>query len=284
VIITELRVLKYFLSIAKTENMSRAAEELNITQPTLSRQIADLEEKLGTSLLIRGKRRTYLTQAGLLLKARAEEIISLTDKTVNQIANMDKIIEGDVYIGCGETEGMRDVFRAVKNLHVSYPHIRIHITSGNDGLVTDGLKKGILDFGLLCSSEKPVEYSYLQIPHQDIWGLYMDKANPLSQKKNICAKDVVNEPLIMSRQAIKAKEFDHWLKKPAEELNITATYNLVYNAVFLIEHGFGSVLSFKDLIATEKSNGKGAIIFRPLFPELLSNNYIIWKKSQLFLV
>ncbi|MBR3624116.1 MAG: LysR family transcriptional regulator, partial [Selenomonadaceae bacterium] len=164
--ITELRVLKYFLAVAKHENISRAAEELNLTQPTLSRQIAELEEELGTALLIRGKRRTQLTEAGLLLKARAEEIISLADKTVNQIANIEDVIEGDVYIGCGETEGMRYVFQAIKDMRALYPQIRIHLTSGNEELVTDGLQKGIFDFGLLCSARDPVEYSYLQIPHQ----------------------------------------------------------------------------------------------------------------------
>jgi len=269
------------LAVAKHENISRAAEELHLTQPTLSRQIAELEEELGRPLLIRGKRRTVLTEAGLLLKVRAEEIVSLTDKTVGQLANIDEIAEGDVYIGCGETEGMAEVVRAVKPLHLAYPKIRIHLTSGNDELVTDGLKKGILDFGLLCSAREPVEYSYLQIPHKDVWGLYMTEENPLSEKQNICAEDIAGEPLIVSRQAVNAKEFDHWLKKRAEELNIAATYNLVYNAVFLVEHGFGSVLSFKGLIPTMRKN-KEYIVFRPLFPELLSNNFIVWKKGQVF--
>lgn len=277
----ELRVLKYFLAVAKHENISRAATELNLTQPTLSRQIAELEDELGASLLTRGKRRTLLTEAGMLLKVRAEEIVSLTNKTVNQLANIDEIAEGDVYIGCGETEGMGEVVQAIERLHTDYPKIRIHLTSGNDELVTDGLQKGILDFGLLCSAREPVEYSYLQIPHQDVWGLYMNVANPLSKKQNICANDITSEPLIVSRQAVAAKEFDHWLKRRAEELNIAATYNLVYNAVFLIERGFGSVLSFKGLIPLERKNGK-SIVFRPLFPELLSNNFIVWKKGQVF--
>jgi len=279
--ITELRVLKYFLAVSKHENISRAAKELHLTQPTLSRQIAELEEELGVDLLIRGKRRTVLTEAGLLLKVRAEEIVSLTDKTMGQLANIDEIFEGDVYIGCGETEGMRELVRAIESIHTSYPKIRIHLTSGNDELVTDGLQKGILDFGLLCSAREPAEYSYLQIPHKDVWGLYMTKKNMLSKKQNICAKDIAGEPLIVSRQALNAKEFDHWLKKRAEELNIAATYNLVYNAIFLVEHGFGSVLSFKGLIPTMRENNE-SIVFRPLFPELLSNNFIVWKKGQVF--
>ena len=277
----ELRVLKYFLAVARHENISRAADELNLTQPTLSRQIAELEEELGTTLLVRGKRRTLLTEAGLLLKVRAEEILSLANKTLEQFAHGDEMVEGDVYIGCGETEGMGEVVRAIAPLHASYPGIRVHLTSGNGELVTDGLQKGTLDFGLLCSALPPVEYSYRRITHEDIWGLYMKGSNSLSQKSRILADDIIKEPLIMSRQAMEDKEFDHWLGKRAEDLSVVATYNLVYNALFFVEQGFGSVLSFEGLLPTERKRGD-PIVFRPLAPELRSCNYLIWKKGQVF--
>ena len=277
----ELRVLKYFLAVARHENISRAADELNLTQPTLSRQIAELEKELGTALLVRGKRRTLLTESGLLLKVRAEEILSLANRTVEQFAHGEESVEGDIYIGCGETEGMREVLRAIAPLHVSCPGIRVHLTSGNGELVTDGLKKGILDFGLLCSALPPVEYSYRRISHEDIWGLYMNRANPLTQKPGISADDMTREPLIMSRQAMEAREFDHWLGGKAEDLHIVATYNLVYNSVFLVEQGFGSVLSFDGLIPVGQG-GRDSLVFRPLMPELRSHNYLIWKKGQVF--
>lgn len=277
----ELRVLKYFLAVAKHENISKAAEELNLTQPTLSRQIAELEEELGAALLVRGKRRTQLTEAGMFLKMRAEEITSLANKTVEQFAHADELVEGDVYIGCGETEGMRDVIRAIAPLHRSYPRIHIHLTSGNEELVADQLQKGILDFGLLCCAVPPVEYAYRQLAHEDVWGLYLRQSNPLAQKDGISAEDLLNEPLIVSRQAMEAKDFDHWLGKRAEELNIVATYNLVFNAMFLVEQGFGSVLSFAGLIPTE-GQSRSDLLFRPLVPELHSRNYLIWKKGQVF--
>lgn len=277
----ELRVLRYFLEVARHENISRAADELHLTQPTLSRQIAELEGELGTALLVRGKRRTLLTESGLFLKARAEEILSLANKTIEQFAHGENLAEGDIYIGCGETEGMSEIIRAIAPLHISYPGIRIHLTSGNEELVTDGLKKGILDFGLLCSALPPIEYSYCRISHDDIWGLYMSQSNPLSQNSGISADDMASVPLIMSRQAMEAKEFDHWLGRRTEELHIVATYNLVYNSVFLVEQGFGCVLSFEGLIPLEKRGGE-TLVFRPLTPELRSHNYLIWKKEQVF--
>ena len=277
----ELRVLNYFLAVARHENISKAAEELNLTQPTLSRQIADLEEELGAALLVRGKRRTQLTEAGMFLKTRAEEIASLANKTLEQFAHADELVEGDVYIGCGETEGMREIVRAIAPLHASYPRIRVHLTSGNEEFVADQLQKGILDFGLLCCAAPPVEYAYRQIAHEDVWGLYLAPSNPLAQKKGIRADDLTKEPLIVSRQAMAAKEFDHWLGQRAEDLHITATYNLVFNAKFLIEQGFGSVLSFQGLIPADEPAGT-KFVFRPLAPELRSKSYLIWKKGQAF--
>ena len=277
----ELRVLKYFLAVARHENISRAAEELNLTQPTLSRQLAELEEELGAALFVRGKRKTQLTEAGMFLKMRAEEITALASKTLEQFAHADEMVEGDVYIGCGETEGMREIIRAVAPLHTSYPRIRLHLTSGNEEMVTDRLQKGLLDFGLLCCAAPPVEYAYRQLSHEDVWGLYLRRSNPLAAQRGIRAEELTQEPLIVSRQAMEAKEFDHWLGRRAEELNVVGTYNLVYNARFMAEQGFGSILSFSGLLSTDEDDGDG-LVFRPLMPELRSRNYLIWKKGQVF--
>lgn len=277
----ELRVLKYFLAVARHENISRAAEELNLTQPTLSRQLAELEEELGAALFVRGKRKTQLTEAGMFLKIRAEEITALASKTLEQFAHADEMVEGDVYIGCGETEGMREIIRAVAPLHTSYPRIRLHLTSGNEEMVTDRLQKGLLDFGLLCCAAPPVEYAYRQLSHEDVWGLYLRQSNPLAAQRGIRAEELTREPLIVSRQAMEAKEFDHWLGRRAEELNVVGTYNLVYNARFMAEQGFGSILSFSGLLSTDEDDEDG-LVFRPLMPELRSRNYLIWKKGQVF--
>ena len=277
----DIRVLKYFLAVAKNENISRAAEELHLTQPTLSRQLVDLENELGTVLFERGKRRTILTEAGMFLKMRAQEIVTLSDKTVAQFLNADTVTEGDVYIGCGETEGMREIIRAMKEIHETYPRVRFHLTSGNKEFVLDQLKKGILDFGVLCCSVPPVEYNYLKIPHEDVWGLFIHRLNPLTEKNGIAPEDLRNEPLIVSRQAMESKEFDHWLGYEADKLNIVGTYNLAFNAAFFTEQGFGSLLGLQGLIPTETVY-RQEILFRPLEPKLLLGNYIVWKKGQAF--
>ena len=276
----ELRVLKYFLAVAKHENISKAAEALNLTQPTLSRQIADLEEELGTALLVRTRRRTTLTEAGLFLKARAEEIVALARKTADEIAHEGDLVAGDVYIGCGETEAMRDVILAVSPLHRSYPHIHVHLVSGNEELVADHLQKGLLDFGLLCRAAPPTEYMYLRLPHEDVWGLYMHRENPLAKKQGITPPDLINEPLIVSRQAMQSNEFDHWLGRDAKNLTVVSTYNLVHNSLFLAEQGWGSVLSFAGLIPSDDASCPG-IVFRPLTPPLMSGNFLVWRKDQM---
>ena len=155
-----------------------------------------------------------------------------------------------IYIGCGETEGMREVIRAIASLHQSCPRIRVHLTSGNAELVTDRLEKGLLDFALLCRSTPPMEYVYRKLSHEDVWGLFMRRDNPLAGRDGISASDLLTEPLIASKQAVESKEFDHWLGQPAEQLNIVATYNLAYNSAFLVEQGFGSMLGFAGLIPT----------------------------------
>ena len=186
-----------------------------------------------------------------------------------------------IYIGCGETEGMREVIRAIASLHQSCPRIRVHLTSGNAELVTDRLEKGLLDFALLCRSTPPMEYVYRKLSHEDVWGLFMRRDNPLAGRDGISASDLLTEPLIASKQAVESKEFDHWLGQPAEQLNIVATYNLAYNSAFLVEQGFGSMLGFAGLIPTGRQ-GRTDIVFRPLLPRLHSHNYLAWKKGQVF--
>ena len=275
----EIRVLKYFLAVARHENISRAAEELNLTQPTLSRQISELETELGAALLVRGKRKTILTEAGLFLKARAEEIVALERKTTEEFAHADEMVAGDVYIGCGETEAMHELICAMTSLHQSYPGIHVHLVSGNEEQSIDHLQKGLVDFVLLCRSTPPLEYIYRRLSHEDIWGLYLHRDNPLVTMESIEAKDLLNEPLIMSRQAVQSKEFDNWLGRSAEELNVVSTYNLVYNAIFLVEQGWGSVLSFAGLIPLDTARRQN-VVFRPLAPQIKSGNYLVRKKGQ----
>lgn len=276
----EIRVLQYFMAVAKHENITKAAEELHLTQPTLSRQLSDLEEELGTPLLVRGKRKTQLTDAGLFLKARAQEILALTEKTKQQFANLDELVAGDIYIGCGETEAMACIAKIMAPLCRSYPHIPYHLVSGNEEMIYDHLQKGIIDFGLVCRSGAPMEYAYRQLPHQDTWGLLMRQDNPLAAKAAVERNDLLHEPLILSEQTIETHEFDHYLESMVKEIQIAGTYSLLYNTIFFIEAGMGSALCFKDVAETMGLHR--GLVFRPLMPPIQSSNYIIWKKDQAF--
>ena len=277
----ELRVLKYFLAIANERNITRAAEKLHITQPTLSRQLQDLEEELGTPLFTREKRRMTLTEAGMFLKARAEEMTAIEAKTLDQFAHLDDFIAGDVYIGCGETEAMRLVVKALTPLGRAYPQVHFHFASGNYEQTVDGLQKGVLDFGLLCLQTPPEDFVYRQVPFDDQWGIYLRKDHPLVQKQAIAPADLYNEPLILSRQLLENHVFNHWLGRDVRELSIRSTYNLAYNAAFLVEQRLGLMLSFGGLVATDEAHHP-ELTFRPLQPDLHSHNYLIWKEGQTF--
>ena len=277
----EVRVLRYFLAVAREQTISGAAEILHISQPTLSRQLMDMEEELGKQLFIRGNRRISLTEEGMFLRKRAEEIVDLIDKTEAEITSSDEIISGDIYIGAGETDVMRLVARVAKKLQNDYPDIRYHIFSGNAEDVTEKLDKGLLDFGLLIEPTDTTKYENLKLPATDTWGVLMRKDSPLAEKDAVTAKDLWDVPLLCSKQVFENNRniLSRWLKKGAENLNIAATYNLLYNASIMVEEGFGYALCLDKIIKTPDD---GALCFRPLAPALNVHLNIVWKKYQVF--
>lgn len=277
----ELRVLRYFLAVARQGNITRAAEELHVTQPTLSRQLQDLEKELKAPLFVRTKHRMELTEAGLYLKARAEEMTALEEKTLDQFAHLEDFVAGDVYIGCGETEAMKLVMEALTPLGRAYPQVHFHFVSGNYEQTTDGLRKGVLDFGLLCLQTPPEGFVYRKILFEDTWGIYLRKDHPLASRAAITPQDLKGELLILSRQLLQNHVFNHWLGFDAAELNVRATYNLVYNAAFLAEQRMGLLLSFRGLVPTDEAHHP-ELTFRPLQPALHSHNYLVWKENQVF--
>lgn len=275
----ELRVLKYFLAVAKEENISKAAQLLHITQPTLSRQLSELETELGARLFIRGRRRTILTDDGFLLKKRAEEITSLVRKTQQEFHKSDAIIAGEVYIGCAETKAMQILAGIARKLQKKHSDIRYHLFSAKADDVIERLDRGLLDFGLLIEPDGIRKYDFLELPEKDHWGVLMRKDSSLSNKKQIVPRDLWQVPLIISQQTLKTHELYHWLQKTPEELQITATYNLLFNASLLVEAGLGYALCLDKLVYTGKER---ALCFRPLQPRLSARVYFIWKKQQLF--
>lgn len=274
----ELRVLRYFLAVAKEGSISKAAESLYITQPTLSRQLMELEEEFGKKLFIRDTRKLALTDEGILLRKRAEEILDLAEKTQTEIMASDKILNGDIYIGSGETEEIRVVIKLAKKLQKKYPRIKYHIFSGNAEDVTEKLDKGLLDFGIVIGNINLNKYNFIRLKTKDIWGILMKKDNPLSSKDKITIDELYTVPILCSKQALK-NEIKKWAGDKFEKLNITGTYNLIFNASLMAEENMGCVLSLDKLIKTDKYS---SLCFRPLEPKLESEWYFVWKKSQIF--
>lgn len=279
----EIRVLKYFLAVAREGNITAAANFLHLTQPTLSRQIKDLEEELGQQLLIRKSHRVALTPEGMLLRKRAEEIIAMVDKTESEFTSMSNSVCGDIYIGGGETQAIRQIAGIIENMREEYPGIHYHLHSGNAEDVTERLDKGLLDFGIIIQPADITKYDYLDLSEKDIWGVVMRKDSPLAAKDVILKDDLLDMPLICSRQVLSPhrenNSFSQWFGEYFDRLNIVATYNLIYNAAILVEAGIGYALTLDRLVNTYDNS---ALCFRPLFPGLESGLSIVWKKYQVF--
>ena len=275
----ELRVLRYFLEVAREENITAAAETLHITQPTLSKQLMDLEDEIGKKLFIRGKRRITLTEDGILLRKRAGEIIELVEKTESELKKSDEIIVGDIYIGATETDAMKDIAKICTHLQKKYPHIHYHLFSGNSEDVIEKLDKGLIDFGILFEPSDIKKYNYIKLPAYNIWGLLMRKNSPLATLNDITPDALLNIPLICSKQALDNNELAGWFGYNIEKLNIVATYNLIYNAAFFVEEGFGSALTLDKLVHMSEENN---LCFKPLTPTLKTNLVMVWKKYQVF--
>ena len=273
----DIRVLQYFLAVAREENITKAAEALRMTQPPLSRQLKELEEELGKQLLIRGSKKVTLTEDGMLLRRRAEELVELMEKTKAELTSSNENINGEIYIGCGETEGISFLAQAARNLQKKHPLIHYHIYSGDAERVMERLDKGLIDFGLLVGQADMNKYDYIQLPTKDTWGVLMLKDSPLAQKEVIQAEDLWDKPLIISHQTSINSEMFSWLKADISKLNVVATYDLIYNAAQFVKKGFGYVIALDKLINT---TGDSSLCFKPLSPTLDADLYIVWKKYQ----
>lgn len=274
----ELRVLQYFLAVAREQNISAAAHSLHLTQPTLSRQLRELEEELGKQLMIRGNRKITLTQDGMLLRKRAEEILDLVGRTEKELTQSEETVSGDIYIGTGETDGVRQIARAAHAVQQRYPNILFHIVSGDAVDVCERLDKGLLDFGILLGDIDKTKYCYLELPMKDTWGVLMRRSSPLAEKDSISPQDLWDKPLILSRQVDNKSGLYRWLGKEPSDLHTVSTYNLIYNATLMVSEGMGYAFTLDKLVNTTGSD----LCFHPLNPKLELGMYLIWKKSQTF--
>lgn len=271
----ELRVLKYFIAVAREESMTRAADILHVTQPTLSKQIKDLEDEIGKKLFNRTNYAIKLTAEGEILYKRALDIVNLANDTVEELKAMTEATGGNVNIGAAETDSIKYLARIIKQLQQECAGIIVSIYSGDSESVEYKLDKGQLDFALVVRDFDLNKYNFIELPYKDTFGLICRSDNPLSKKKKIAFDDMINEPIIVSRQCL-AHDLRKWAGERVDELTIAATGDIPFNLSLLVKEGIGSLVCFDKIInTTETSN----LRYIPLDPPMLSPLYIIWKKN-----
>ena len=274
----EIRVLRYFLEVAREESVTHAAARLHISQPTLSKQLKDLEDELGQKLFVRTNYRIRLTDAGMLLRKRAEDVLDMTDKITAEFRALDEDEGGDIHIGCAESDGIKYLARCLKELHRSHPRIRYHLHSGNTEDIAGRLDSGLFDFAFLVEPPNLSKYNYLEVPTVDTWGVVMRKDSPLARKEQICVDDLMGLDLLCSHQAMQM-DIPRWCGEKADLLNLAGTVNLAYNGTVFVREGLGYLLSFDKLANTGRDS---ELCFRPLVPALETKMYVVWKKYQVF--
>ena len=274
----EIRVLRYFLEIAREENMTRAAERLHVSQPSLSKQMKELEQELGKKLFRRGSASIHLTDEGMLLRKRAEDILAMVDKTTEEFKALDDVTGGDVYIGCAESSQIQYLADIIRRFRERYPLLKYHILSGDTLQVAERLDRGILDFAVIVEPPNLQKYNYIELPVADTWGVVMRKDCPLAKKGSVTVDDLTSYDLMASPQSLEA-DFPRWCGEKMDELNMVGTVNLFFNGTVFVKAGNCLLLTF-DRLADTGSDSE--LCFRPLTPPLQSKMYIIWKRYQVF--
>ncbi len=272
----EIRNLRYFLAVAREENMTRAAEQLHVTQPTLSKALKALEEELGKKLFTRHSFSIRLTDEGMLLRGRAEDLLSMADKITREFVSLDDITGGDICLGLAESYQIRILARAIKEFRKQYPDLRYHITSGDTEQVTEKLDKGLLDFAVLAEKPDTDKYDHLAFPQADRWGLVFPADDPLGKKETVTAEDLRGLPLFCSEQSWRV-DIPGWAGDRMADLRLEGSFRLSYNGSMFALEGLGYLLTFDHLIDTSPGSG---LVFRPLSPALETKLYLIWKKYQ----
>lgn len=272
----ELRVLNYFLAIAREENFTKAARQLHITQPTLSRQIADLEEELGVKLFIRSNHNIILTEDGLLLKQRAKEILSLTDKTKRDFLQKKNVLAGTVSIGSGEYRSTQYLAKIIAEFRKLYPKVSYELYTGNTLNIRDYIERGLLDVGLVSEPVDMHKYNFITMPNKEEWGIYVPQNTPLAQKQYAAPIDLKDMPLLAAMGDFNQSLIGEWLGAFKNQAEITANIDLPYNKAMLAKENIGIMLSL-NLNCTYDG-----LTFIPLAPKLEHSTALVWKKEQIF--
>ena len=274
----EIRTLRYFLAVAREENMTHAAELLHVTQPTLSKAMKSLEDELGKKLFTRQAFSILLTDEGRLLRNRAEDLVTMADRIEQEFVSLDDITGGDIYLGLAESYQIRYLAREIRTFRRQYPELRYHITSGDTEQVTEKLDRGLLDFAVLAETPDTAKYAHLVFPDADVWGLVFPADDPLAQKEHVTAEDLVGLPLFCSQQGWQ-NDIPAWCGDRILKLRLEGSFRLSYNGSMFAKEKLGYLLTFAHLVDTSEESG---LVFRPLYPPLETRLYLIWKKYQTF--
>ena len=274
----EIRTLRYFLAVAREENMSRAAELLHVTQPTLSKALKALEDELGKKLFTRHSFSIALTEEGVLLRNRAEDLVSMADKIEKEFLSLDELTGGELYFGLAESYQIRYLAREIRTFKLSYPGLRYHITSGDTEQVTEKLDKGLLDFAVICETPDERKYHFVPFPKADYFGAAIPTDSPLAGKESITPDDLAGLPLFCSEQSWE-NDIRPWAKERFSALRLEGSFRLAYNGSMFAKEGLGILLTLNNLIDTSAESG---LVFRPLSPRLEMKMYLIWNKYQSF--
>ena len=274
----EIRTLRYFLAVAREENMTRAAELLHVTQPTLSKALKALEDEFGKKLFVRHSFRISLTEEGALLRDRAGDLVTMAEKIEREFLSLDDITGGELYLGLAESYQIRYLAREIRVLKERYPLLRYHITSGDTEQVTEKLDRGLLDFAVVCDAPDEKKYDSLPFPEGDIWGLILPADAPLAKKEALRIDDLAGVPLFASAQGWEG-DIRRWAGARFPELRLEGSFRLAYNASMFVREGLGYQLTFRRLVDVSEESG---LAFRPLSPTLETRLYLIWNRSQTF--
>ena len=275
----DIRVLRYFLAVAREQSFSAAAERLFLSQPTLSRQLKELEDELGKPLFIRSNKGVTLTEEGMILRKRAEEIVELMDKTEEEVRQNNDIVSGTVYIGAGETYAIKLIADTAHHLKADYPEIRYSFFSGNGTDVMEKLERGLMDFGLIFGNVDRIKYEAIEIPLHDTWGILMRHDEPLAKKKTVTIADIAGLDLIIPHHPNHRTMLSELIAEQAPDAKIVAEYNLIYNASVMVYEGIGSAITLDKLINV---SGDSRLCFCPFEPRMEAICYFIWKRYPVF--
>ena len=269
----DIRILQYYLTVAREENITRAAQSLHLTQPTLSRQMMQLEEELGVQLFVRGRRSIFLTEDGMLFKRRAQEIVSLAEKAVQEL-NTQSPVSGEIAVGGGELLAFSWLAGAMTAFRREYPLVRFHLQSGNADVVKEGIERGLIDVGLVLVPVDIGKYDFLEVPGEETWGVYVHEDLPLAQRQSAAKDDLLGEKILMTRRELVQSAISRWFGTEYEQLRIIGTYDLLGNAAVLVQQKAGIAVGLARNCTYDH------VRFLPFSPPLTANTMLIWKKGQ----